>query len=84
MKPLVKSFTWRPGLKHPDIALVQLALSTINELQGARRGEWDQVSQAAFANFQRRIGYTPVEANGIPDGKSLNELATRTALFRIR
>lgn len=84
MKPLVKSFTWRPGIKHPDVALVQLALSTINELQGARRGEWDQVSQAAFANFQRRIGYTQVEATGIPDGKTLNELATRTALFRIR
>jgi hypothetical protein len=83
MKPLVKSFTWRPGIKHPDVALVQLALSTINELQGARRGEWDQVSQAAFANFQRRIGYTQGEANGIPDGKTLNELAMRTGLFRI-
>jgi len=47
------------------------------------RGEWDSRSQAAFANFQRRIGYTQVEATGIPDGKSLNELATRTGLFRI-
>ena len=83
MKPLVKSFTWRPGLKHPDVATVQFALSTINDLKGVPRGEWDQRSQAAFANFQRRIGYTPVEANGIPDGKSLNELATRTGLFRL-
>jgi hypothetical protein len=83
MKPLVKSFTWRPGLKHPDVALVQLALSTLNDLKGVPRGEWDGRSQAAFANFQRRIGYTPVEANGIPDGKSLNELATRTGLFRL-
>jgi len=83
MKPLVKSFTWRPGIKHPDVAVVQLALSTVNDLTGVPRGEWDSRSQAAFANFQRRIGYTPVEANGIPDGKSLNELATRTGLFRI-
>jgi peptidoglycan hydrolase-like protein with peptidoglycan-binding domain len=83
MKPLVKSFTWRPGIKHPDVALVQLALSTLNDLKGVPRGEWDSRSQAAFANFQRRIGYTPVEATGIPDGKSLNELATRTGLFRI-
>jgi hypothetical protein len=83
MKPLVKSFTWRPGIKHPDVATVQLALSTVNDLTGVPRGEWDSRSQAAFANFQRRIGYTPVEANGIPDGKSLNELATRTGLFRI-
>jgi hypothetical protein len=83
MKPLVKSFTWRPGIKHPDVATVQFALSTVNDLTGVPRGEWDSRSQAAFANFQRRIGYTPVEANGIPDGKSLNELATRTGLFRI-
>ena len=82
-KPLVKSFTWRPGIKHPDVALVQLALSTLNELKGVPRGEWDQRSQAAFANFQRRIGYTPVEATGIPDPKSLNELATRTGIFRV-
>lgn len=82
-KPLVKSFTWRPGLKHPDVAVVQLALSTINDLKGVPRGEWDGRSQAAFANFQRRIGYTPLEATGIPDGKSLNELAKRTGLFRL-
>jgi hypothetical protein len=83
MKPLVKSFTWRPGIKHPDVAVVQFALSTINDLTGVPRGEWDSRSQAAFANFQRRIGYTPVEANGIPDGKTLNELAKMTGLFRI-
>jgi len=83
MKPLVKSFTWRPGLKHPDVATVQFALSTVNDLTGVPRGEWDSRSQAAFANFQRRIGYTQVEATGIPDPKSLNELAMRTGLFRI-
>lgn len=82
--PLVKSFTWRPGLKHPDVAVVQLALSTVNDLKGVPRGEWDARSQSAFANFQRRIGYTPLEATGIPDGKSLNELAKMTRLFRIQ
>jgi hypothetical protein len=83
-KPLVKSFTWRPGLKHPDVAVVQLALSKINDLKGVPRGEWDSRSQAAFANFQRRVGYTPAEATGIPDAKSLNELAKMTRIFRLQ
>lgn len=84
MKPFVKSFTWRPGLKHPDVALVQLALSTLNDLKGVPRGEWDARSIAAFANFQRRIGYSPEEASGIPDGKSLNELSKMTGIFQVK
>ena len=79
---VVKSSVIVPGLKHPTYVVpVQLALSTAVGLKGAKRGEWDHKTVAAFANFQRRIGYMGSSANGIPDQASLERLANETGNF---
>ena len=82
-KPSVKSSIIIPGLKHPCIITVQLALGIAVGLRGAKRGEWDHKSVAAFANFQRRIGYIGKHASGIPDLNSLERLSSETGNFFI-
>jgi hypothetical protein len=82
-KPSVKSSIIIPGLKHPCIITVQLALGMTVGLRGAKRGEWDHKTAAAFANFQRRIGYIGSSVNGIPDFPSLERLSLETGNFFI-
>ena len=82
-KPIVKSSVIIPGLKHPYVVPVQLALAVAVGLKGAKRGEWDHKTAAAFANFQRRIGYLGSSVNGIPDEASLQRLANETGNFFI-
>jgi len=82
-KPSVKSSIIIPGLKHPCVITVQLALGIAVGLRGAKRGEWDHKSTAAFANFQRRIGYIGAHATGIPDLNSLERLSLETGNFFI-
>lgn len=82
-KPVVKSSIFRPGLKHKQVTVVQMALSTVNGLKGVPRGEWDHKSRAAFANFQRTVGYVGSAATGVPDKNSLQQLANRTGLFDV-
>jgi hypothetical protein len=82
-KPSVKSSIIIPGLKHPCIITVQLALGMTVGLRGAKRGEWDHKTAAAFANFQRRIGYIGSSVNGIPDLPSLERLSLETGNFFI-
>ena len=82
-KPSVKSSIIIPGLKHPCIITVQLALGMTVGLRGAKRGEWDHKTAAAFANFQRRIGYIGGSVNGIPDFPSLERLSLETGNFFI-
>ena len=82
-KPSVKSSIIIPGLKHPCIITVQLALGMTVGLRGAKRGEWDHKTAAAFANFQRRIGYIGSSVTGIPDFPSLERLALETGNFFI-
>lgn len=79
---VVKSSVIIPGLKHPAyVTPVQLALAVAVGLKGAKRGEWDHKTAAAFANFQRRIGYIGSAADGIPDQASLERLAKETGNF---
>lgn len=71
----------RPGLKHPQVIAIQIALSTFNGLKGVPRGEFDHKTRSAFANFQRRIGYVGSAADGIPDANSLKRLGEMTGVF---
>lgn len=82
-KPSVKSSIIIPGLKHPCVITVQLALGIAVGLRGAKRGEWDHKTTAAFANFQRRIGYVGSNVTGIPDLNSLQRLSLETGNFFI-
>ena len=46
----------RPGTKNKSIKLVQLALSTVVDINGCEPGKWDSATQNAFARYQRNIG----------------------------
>ena len=80
-KPVVKSSILKPGLRHPSVVHLQLALAATVGLRGAARGELDHKTQAAAANFQRTLGYVGTDANGIPDLPTLTRLANETGLF---
>jgi hypothetical protein len=81
--PVVKSSIMKPGLKHPHITLIQLALARFNNLTGVPQGELDHKTRASYANFQRSIGYVGARADGIPDENSLKVLAARTQIFQV-
>jgi hypothetical protein len=73
----------RAGTRNKHIELVQLALSQVTDLRGCARGKWDQATAAAYASFQRTVGYTGQDANGLPDLNSLKRLSTDTGLFTV-
>lgn len=82
-KPIIQGPSIKLGMKHPYVALIQMALSIEVGLRGAVRGEFDHKTRSAFANFQRSLGYIGERASGIPDAASLRALAARTGVFRV-
>lgn len=72
-----------PRLRNKQIEAVQLALAVTVGLKGATQGAWDQVTVAAFTNFQRKIGLVGQDADGIPNRFSLQRLASETGLFHV-
>jgi hypothetical protein len=71
----------RPGLKHPQVTTIQIALATFNGLKGVPRGEFDHKTRSAYANFQRSLGYIGSAADGVPDANSLKLLGEITGMF---
>ena len=69
----------RPGLKHPHVRLIQLALGQTVGLTGVPKGEFEHKTRSAYAHFQRTLGH--LDPTGIPDPASLKILARRTGLF---
>lgn len=66
-----------------DIETVQLALSQVTDVRDMQRGSWCPKTRAAFANFQRSIGYVGPKADGNPDTAALTRLGTQTQLFTV-
>jgi len=79
--PVVHSSIIRPGLKHPSVVIIQLALSAVVGLRGAPRGEFDHKTRSAFANFERSLGFQGDRASGIPNPGTLRKLAESSKLF---
>ena len=72
-----------PKLRNKQIEVVQLALSVTVGLHGYNRGQWDSLTESAYATFQRSIGYLGQDVNGIPNRPSLQRLASETNLFHV-
>lgn len=72
-----------PGKRNKQIEIVQLALSLRVDLQGARRGYWDEVTRSAFARYQRNIGRVGDDASGEPDFHTLQRLGQETGVFKL-
>lgn len=79
--PVINSSIIRPGLKHPSVVIIQLALSAVVGLRGAPKGEFDHKTRAAFANFERSLGLHGERAAGIPNPSTLKALAAASKLF---
>jgi len=73
----------RPGTKNKSIKLVQLALSTVTDINGCEPGKWDAATQNAFARYQRNIGRVGSDASGLPEVNTLKRLAAESGIFKI-
>jgi hypothetical protein len=73
----------RTGKPSRDIATVQLALSLLTDVKDIQRGSWCPKTRAAYAYFQRSIGYLGNKADGTPDAASLNRLGFQTQMFKV-
>lgn len=73
----------RPGTKNKSIKLVQLALSTVVDINGCEPGKWDASTAAAFARYQRNIGRVGADATGLPEVHTLKRLASESGIFKI-
>lgn len=82
-KPVVQGPSIKAGMKHKYVVHIQLALAEVVGLHGANRGEFDRKTRAAYANFQRMIGYVGDQASGLPDLASLKVLAQLSGAFRV-
>jgi hypothetical protein len=71
------------GKPSKDIATVQLALSRVTDVKDMQRGTWCPKTRAAYAYFQRTVGYVGPNANGEPDVASLTRLGNETRLFKL-
>ena len=65
------------------VSIIQLALHEVTGLRCVTPGTWDDQTRAAFARWQRAIGFVGFDANGKPGFEALQRLATDTKLFTI-
>lgn len=86
---VVAAFRRDPGLPQggttyrAEVELVEAALDKLNFLapQWAKDGSAGTKTVAAYAAFQRSLGYRGTDADGIPGRTSLSVLAARSGLF---
>lgn len=71
----------RPGVKHPNVTVVQLALAKVTGVRGLPQGHFDGRTRAAFASFQRSLGRILSRASGVPDPESMQALSERSGFF---
>lgn len=79
--PTVVPAQLRAGLKHKNVAYVQLALHQVVGAKSLTEGVFDPKTKYAYARFQRMIGYPQSRATGDVDYASLKVLAEMTNLF---
>jgi hypothetical protein len=76
---VIKPAQVKPGIRHKNVELVQLALSAMTGVSGLPKGFFDGKTRAAYAKFQRSIGFR--EGTGHPDLASLQRLGKETGFF---
>lgn len=79
--PKISPGQLRPGSKHKNVEIIQLALAKATGVYGLPRGHYDGRTRNAYAKFQRNLGYPLSSADGVPDFTSLQRLAQETGLF---
>jgi len=74
----------RPGRKNKEVQTVQSALVKAVGLSHYDSGVFDRPTQAAYARWQRLIGFSPDDASGEPDVPSLDRLGRDTNTFALK
>lgn len=74
----------RPGRKNKEVQTVQSALSRAVGLTHYDPGTFDRPTQAAYARWQRLIGFSPDDSIGEPDAASLDRLGRDTKYFVVK
>lgn len=75
----------QPGNRKPlaQVRRVQDALVVTCSLGYFQDGVFDGSTKAAYASWQRKLGYVGKDANGIPDSESLRFLGKTTGFFQV-
>jgi hypothetical protein len=81
--PQINIAKLRNGKPSKDIERVQLALAVTTGAKNMERGVWDVKTKAAYAKFQRQIGYAGAISDGTPDVNSFKRLARDTGYFEV-
>jgi len=76
-KPVVQLVDVHPGAKNSEVKIVQNALIAAGLNPGPADGAFGPKTQAAYAAWQRKLGYTGSAADGAPGRKSLVALGAK-------
>jgi murein DD-endopeptidase MepM/ murein hydrolase activator NlpD len=78
----------KPGTKDTskdDVERVQAALKkTVGLDYSSGPGTWGPKTKAAYKKYQKSLGYTGADADGVPGPDSLTKLGKATGLFQVR
>lgn len=85
VKPTVSVSAVQPGNRKPlaQVRRVQDALVLQVSLHNFQDGVFDTQTKAAYAAWQRRLGYVGSDATGIPDVESLRVLGEWSGIFSV-
>lgn len=79
--PVINAAQVKPTIRHKSVITLQHALTKATGVDGFKRGMMCPKTRAAFAYFQRTIGYLP--SDGIPTPATLQRLAKETSYFTV-
>jgi len=76
-KPVVSLASVQPGKKNKQVVIVQAALKRAGVYVGGDSGVFDAKTKAAYSAWQKSLGYTGADANGVPGMTSLTALGNK-------
>lgn len=73
-RPGVRLSSFKIGKRNHDVLLVKNALEKRGFGKATNAGYWGKGVQSSYAKYQKSLGYTGSDANGVPGEQSLNSL----------
>lgn len=82
--PTVSAARALSGKPNKDVVNIQLALAALTDARDMNRGSWCPTTKAAFARYQRMIGFVGTDVDGMPTDETLGRLGRESKLFNVR
>lgn len=73
-----------PGRSDDDVKRVQDGLAKLGLITFKERGEYGPQTRDGYTKFQRSMGYSGADADGVPGNTSIVELGKKSGLFQVR